>query len=267
MATSIHLDYVLGTLPLEERFPAARRLGFDAVEYPFPYAIPAHRYAQLLADHGLEQISIGAPASDYRHGEPGYSLTPARQRDFDRSIETAIEYAQAIKCRNVHVFSGPRAVDVSPELALATYCDNLRNAFGRLQRVGLRPVVETLNSRDFPGYFIERLDQLARVIERIACPGIGVILDVYHAYVNREDPVAFLRRHPDTVAHIQLADFPGRHEPGTGSIDFDELFETLQDVGYAGSIGLEYVPTRSVFDGVPLASRLFGHVPQRRRTS
>lgn len=258
MVVSIHLSYVLGSLPIEERFAAARRLGFSAVEYPFPYELSADHYARLLNENGLQQISIGAPACDYKKGEPGFSLTPALQSEFDRSIDTVIAYAKTINCRNVHVFAGPRAVDVSSELALETYCRNLRDAHGRLKKEGLNLVIEAVNSTDFPGYFIDRLDKVIAAIEAIGQQDIGVILDVYHANVNREDPVDFLRNHKDRVAHIQLADYPGRHEPGTGGIDFDVFFQALKETGYAGSIGLEYVPTRPVFDGVPLADHLFG---------
>lgn len=253
---SVHLDYVLGALPLRERFPAARRLGFNAVELPFPYALPAGEYAGLLQDHGLSQISIGAPACDYKAGAPGFSLTPALQATFDRSIDTAIGYARAIGCRNVHVFAGPRAPDVSPELAMETYCRNLAMADDRLRREGLRAVVEAINATDFPGYFINRLDVALGALDKGGCDGVGIVLDVYHACFNGEDPVAFLTDHPDRVAHIQLADYPGRHEPGSGAFDFESLFDAVRRVGYSGSLGLEYVPTRSVFEGVPLLDAL-----------
>lgn len=258
MMTSIHLSYVLGTLPLRDRFATAKRLGFDAVEYPFPYHLSARTYARLLEDNGLRQISIGAPASDYKNGAPGFSLTPALQSQFDRSIDTAIEYAKAIRCRNVHVFAGPKASDVSFELAFETYCLNLGQAFDRLRQEDLNLVIEAINSVEFPGYFIDRLDRALAAVEHTGCEGIGVILDIYHAYMNKEDPIGFIRSHFERVAHIQLADYPGRHEPGTGNIDFNALFRSVHEIGYAGSIGLEYIPTRTVLKGVPLSDFLFG---------
>ncbi|MGF6700404.1 hydroxypyruvate isomerase [Paraburkholderia sp. MM5496-R1] len=256
MLASIHLTYVLGTLPFEQRFAAARKLGFQAVEFPFPYSVPARDYAQLLADHGLSQISIGAPAADYKAGMPAYSLTPTLKPQFDQSISTVIDYAKVIGCSRVHVFAGSRAPDVSEELAFETYCQNLAEAHDRLEAEGLGLVVEPVNSSDFSGYFLDRLDLALRAIARAERPGIKIILDVYHAHVNGEDPVTFLRDHGKSVAHIQLADYPGRHEPGTGKVDFDLVFQTLRDVKYGGSVGLEYVPTRSIFDGVPLAAEL-----------
>lgn len=257
MLTSIHLDYILGALPLAERFAAARDLGFGAVELPFPYEVPAGDYARLLGDNGLRQISIGAPACDYKRGEPGFSLTPSLKGEFDRSIDTVMDYALTIGCPNVHLFAGPKAADVSEERAFETYCDNLREGAGRLRAEGLRVVIEAVNATDFAGYFINRLDRVVAAIERIGADDIGIILDLYHAGVNAEDPVAFLRAHTARVAHVQLADFPGRHEPGTGSIDFEAFFAAIGETGYRGSVGLEYVPTRSVFEGVPLADHLF----------
>lgn len=256
MLASIHLNYVLGTLPFEERFAAAKRLGFQAVEFPFPYAVAARDYERLLHDHGLAQISIGAPAADYKAGAPAYSLTPALKPQFDESVSTVIEYAKAIGCSRVHVFAGSRAPDVSKELAFETYCSNLADAYDRLHAEGLGLVIEPVNSTDFSGYFLDRLDLAIAAIARSERPGIKIILDVYHAYVNGEDPIAFLREHRSSVTHIQLADFPGRHEPGTGTVDFDAIFQVLVDINYPGSVGLEYVPTRSVFEGVPLSRQL-----------
>src|SRR5918996_3118601 len=117
MHVSVHLSYILGSLPLAERFAAARKLGFQAVEFPFPYLVPAQQYARLLAENGLVQVSIGAPTSDYKAGMPGYSVTPALKSLFDDSITTAIDYAKAIGCSLVHVFAGPRAPDVPADVA------------------------------------------------------------------------------------------------------------------------------------------------------
>jgi hydroxypyruvate isomerase len=256
MLTSIHLSYILGDLQFDERFPAARRLRFNAVEYPFPYEVDPDRYAALLTDNGLHQISIGAPACNYKAGEPGFSLTPSLKSEFDRSIDTVIGYAKTIGCTNVHVFAGPRAHDVSRELAFETYCNRVAEAHDKLQAEGLNVVIEAVNSQDFKGYFIDHLGILLRALEVIDRPNVKIIMDVYHACVNSEDPVDFIEKYSSRIAHIQLADYPGRHEPGTGNVDFVQILETLRKVQYAGSIGLEYVPTRSVFEGVPLAGEL-----------
>jgi hydroxypyruvate isomerase len=256
MNVSVHLSYILGSLPLNERFAAARKLGFQAVEFPFPYSVPAQEYARLLAENDLVQVSIGAPTSDYKAGMPGYSVTPALKRAFDDSITTVIDYAKVIGCSLVHVFAGPRAPDVTAELALETYCRNLQEAYDRLHTEGLSLAIEPVNSTDFKGYFLDRIDFALAAIARAERPDIKIILDIYHAHVNREDPIAVLRAHGRRVAHIQIADYPGRHEPGTGTLDFGILFQTLHATNYSGSVGLEYIPTRSIFDGVPLSSEL-----------
>jgi hydroxypyruvate isomerase len=256
MRTSIRLAYVLGALPLEERFAVAINLGFDAVECPFPYEVPASRYAKLLKDNGLQQISIDAPACDYKGGESGFSLPPGLKSRFDRSVDTVIEYAKAIGCTQVHVFAGPKSPEVSEALAFETYCDRIAEAHDRLQVEGLSVVIETVNSKGFKGYFMDRLDLVMRAINQIDRRAVEIILDVYHAHVNGENPVEFLKKHGGKVAHVQLADYPGRHEPGTGMIDFPLLFDTLRAIHYSGSVGLEYVPTRSAMAGVPLADEL-----------
>jgi hydroxypyruvate isomerase len=256
MLTSIHLSYVLGDIPFEERFTVAKKLGFNAVEYPFPYEIPAKQYADLLLTNGLSQISIGAPACNYKAGEPGFSITPSLKSEFDRSIDTVIKYAKVIDCTNVHIFAGPRAAGVSEELAFETYCSRVAEAHDRLHREGLNVVLEAVNSRDFKGYFIDRLSTLLRALATIDRPNVKIIMDIYHARVNDEDPIDFILKHSGRIAHVQLADYPGRHEPGTGIIDFNSVFEALKRSKYSGSIGLEYVPTRPVSEGVPLVNEL-----------
>jgi hydroxypyruvate isomerase len=259
-AVSVHLNYILGHLPLNERFAAARGLGFSAVEFPFPYATPAAQYRDWLQENGLTQISIGAPACDYQAGAPGFSLSLGLKSMFDRSLDTAIAYAKVIDCRSVHVFAGGRPADMDEDAIFDTYAQNLNTVRSRLRAEGLNLVVEAINATDFKGYFMNRLDRFLALTDRIGGEGLGLVLDLYHAAVNHEDPVAFLLANPGLIRHIQLADFPGRHEPGTGAVDFDALFAAIASSGYTGSLGLEYVPTRPISDGVPLADLLFGHL-------
>lgn len=256
---SVHLNYILGQLPLAERFATARRLGFNAVELPFPYDTPPRQYAAWLRDNGLRQISIGAPACDYKTGQPGFSMTPALRGEFDRALDTAMAYAAEIDCPNVHVFAGGRPTGMAEADIFDTYCRSIDDARNRLRAEGRRLVIEAINATDFDGYFMNRLDRILAVTKAIGADGIGVILDFYHAAVNGEDGIAFLTDNPDLVAHIQLADVPGRHEPGSGTIDFPAVFAAIETSGYRGSVGLEYVPTRSIEQGVPLASLLFGN--------
>lgn len=254
---SVHLGYILGHLPLAERFTVARGLGFSAVEFPFPYATPINQYRDWLRENDLAQISIGAPACDYRNGAPGYSMDPALKGDFDRALDTAIAYALGIGCPLVHVFAGGRPPDISEDAIFDTYARNLEEARRRLRGECLGLVVEVINDTDFAGYFLNRIGRFLALVDRIGSEDLGLVLDLYHAAVNGEDAVAFLRAHPSLVRHVQLADFPDRHEPGTGAVDFLPLFEAIRSSGYVGSIGLEYVPTRPIASAVPLADLLF----------
>lgn len=256
---SVHLGYILGDLPLADRFRVAHDLGFSAVEYPFPYDTPAPQYRNWLQEHGLQQISVGALACDYRVGAPGFSLDPALKGDFDRALDTAISYSKVIGCPAVHIFAGGRPPGMAEDAIFDTYVGNLDEARHRLQAEGLRLVIEAINATDFQGYFLNRIDRFMMLVERIGGQGIGLVLDLYHAAMNQEDAVDFLLAHPGLVHHIQLADFPGRHEPGTGKLDFPALFKAITASGYSGSLGLEYVPSRPVSEGVPLADLLFGN--------
>ena len=255
---SVHLNYILGHLPLEQRFRVARDLGFNAVELPFPYDTPASQYRTWLRDNGLRQISVGAPACDYKSGQPGFSMLPALKGRFDEALETAMAYADMIGCSNVHVFAGGRPDGMSEAEIFDTYCRNIDEARTRLRAAGMRLVVEAINATDFRGYFMNRLDRILKVVQSVGTDNIGVVLDLYHAGMNGEDATAFLASHPGLVAHVQLADLPGRHEPGTGTIDFRAFFSAMKASGYRGSVGLEYVPTRPIMGGVPLADQLFG---------
>ncbi len=156
MITSVHLNYVLGQLPFAERFRVARELGFAGVELPFPYEVAAADYARLLRDNGLVQISLGAPTSNYRTGEPGYAVSADLASAFADSLSSAIAYATEIACPCIHVFSGPLRAGVSRQAGWNTYLENLAMAHDRLAVRGIGLVIEPINSVDFPGYFLDR---------------------------------------------------------------------------------------------------------------
>jgi hydroxypyruvate isomerase len=256
MIVSVHLGYVLGHLPFERRFRAARRLGFSAVEFPFPYDVPAVEYARLLRDNGLVQVSIGAPTANYRVGEPGYAVNADLADAFDASISQAIAYATQIGCPLIHVFAGALRAGAEVRTGWQTFAKNLAAADDRAAASGIGLVIEPINSLDFPGYFIDRPTRAMAAIEATGRTGIKIILDLYHSHMMGEDPIAFLRDHHDAIAHVQLADYPGRHEPGTGKLDFNAVFSALDAVKFQGSIGLEYIPTRPIRKGMPFRSEL-----------
>lgn len=247
---SIHLGYVLGSLPMAERFTRARALGFRAVEIPFPYETPAAEYAAHLRDSGLQQISMGAPTTDYRKGVPGLAIDPARRDDFARSLDTAIAYAGIIGAPAIHVFSGSRNPALSDAIMAATYRENLALAAEALGRAGIATLIEPINSIDFPGYFLDSLAEARRVVADIGRADVGLIFDIYHVRMMGEDPAAALAAACNDIRHVQFADFPGRHEPGSGTLDFAAIIAAMRTAGYVGTAGLEYIPTRA--PGEPL---------------
>jgi hydroxypyruvate isomerase len=243
---SVHLGYVLGSLPLPDRFSRAHELGFRAVEMPFPYATPAEVYADLLARHGLQQISIGAPTTDFRNGEPGLAVDYRARVDFERSLEQAASYAKRIGCPAVHVFSGCKDEDLSPSSMDDTYRENLARAVRFFSDEDILTLIEPINAKDFPGYFLDSLDMALDAIVAIGSPELRLIFDVYHLSMMGLDILEALNRAHAHVQHIQFADFPGRHEPGEGTLDFDAIVDAMRAVSYRGSAGLEYIPTKPV---------------------
>jgi hydroxypyruvate isomerase len=253
---SIHLGYVLGSLPVAERFARARQLGFRAVEIPFPYDTPAEDYAAHLRDNGLAQISIGAKTTDYRKGEPGLAVDPARRADFRASLESAAAYATIIGAPALHVFSGGRNPALSEATMAATYRDNLAWASDYLASKGILTLIEPINAIDFPGYWLDSLESAEQVLADVGSPHIGIIFDVYHvAMMGRDPAAAFAAVHP-LVRHVQFADFPGRHEPGTATLDFAAIVAALRAAQYTGTAGLEYIPTRNVREPFTLPDAL-----------
>lgn len=253
---SIHLGYVLGSLPVPERFIRARALGFRAVEIPFPYDTPAADYAAHLRGSGLQQISIGAPTTDYRKGVPGLAIDPALRDDFVRSLDTAIAYAGVIGAPAIHVFSGSRNPALSDAAMAATYRENIALAAETLGGAGIATLIEPINSIDFPGYWLDSIATARQVMDDIASPNIGLIFDIYHARMMGRDPAAEFAAVHDRVRHVQFADFPGRHEPGSGTLDFAATIAAMRTAGYAGSAGLEYIPTRAVDEPLLLPAAL-----------
>ncbi len=241
---SIHLGYVLGALPLPDRFARARQLGFGAVEIPFPYETPAPDYAGLLRRYDLRQISIGAPTTDYRRGEPGLAVDRRERAAFTRSLEQAASYARHIGCPAVHVFSGCASPELSPESMEDTYCENLDRAARFFAGEGITALIEPINASDFPGYYLDSLAKALEVMAKVRSTNIRLIFDIYHLSMMGLDAVEALRQTYAQVQHIQFADFPGRHEPGTGTLDFGAFVDAMRLVGYEGSAGLEYIPTR-----------------------
>ncbi len=239
---SANLTLMFGEVPFLERVGAAARAGFRAVEFISPYAHPPPLLAGLLREHALEVSVFNMPPGNWEAGDRGLACDPARAREFRDGLAPAVEYALALGCPQVHCMAGIRPPGVPEDVLRETYLSNLRFAGTELARHGLRLLVEAINTRDMPGYWLETSRQAFELMDAAAVPNLYFQYDVYHMQIMEGDVAATVERNVGRIGHVQIADVPGRHEPGTGTIDFPSLFRHLDHVGYAGWVGCEYRP-------------------------
>lgn len=225
-----------------DRFGAAASDGFGGVEYVSPYEHEPAEIAERLRRHGLEQVLFNSPAGDWAAGERGMASDPQRRDAFAEGIETAIGYAQALGCRQVHVMAGIVPADLDPAEAEATLVGNLRAAAERLDRHGIKALLEPINPVDMPGYGLASLAQAERVLAAVGHDNLWLQYDVYHMAMTGEDLLGNFVRLLPRIAHVQVADMPGRHEPGTGSMDYTGVLAGIAAAGYGGWVGAEYRP-------------------------
>ncbi|KEA64196.1 Hydroxypyruvate isomerase [Marinobacterium lacunae] len=242
--------------PFMERFDAAARAGFKAVETQFPYAWPAESQRAELERLGLKQVLINLPAGDWEAGERGIACHPDRVEEFRAGVGQAIEYAQTLGCTRINCLAGIQPADVSDEQAHGVFVANLAYAAGQLEAAGMELVIEAINTRDIPGFFLHATDQAASIIEQVGASNLGIQYDIYHMQMMGEDTAAQFKRHQGMIRHIQFADAPGRHEPGTGSIDFTSLFKLIDGSRYTGWVSCEYKPVGDTAAGLGWIDRL-----------
>jgi hydroxypyruvate isomerase len=244
-----NLSMMFTEAPFLDRFAAARRAGFDAVEFLFPYAFPAAEIAARLTEHGLTQALFNLPPGDWENGERGVASLAGREAEFDRSVEAALSYAEALNCRTLHVMAGiPPAGE--RERAFERYCASLKRAAPLAASAGVTLVLEPINARDMPGYLVSRTADARRAIELAAEPNLGLQLDLYHRQIMDGDLAHAIRDNADITRHVQIAGPPERHEPDGGEVAFPYLFEVLDGTGYEGFVGCEYRPRGRTEDGL-----------------
>jgi hydroxypyruvate isomerase len=237
-------------VPFLGRFEAAAAAGFDAVEFLFPYDYEAAALSELLKKHRLKLVLHNLPAGDWGRGERGIACHPDRKEEFERGVASAIAYATALNCPKVNCLAGVRPAGVSAEVATATLVANLRYAAPRLADVGLDLLLEPVNSQDIPGFFVDRTQSALDMIEEVGAPNLKLQYDIYHAQVMEGNLARTIERNFARIGHVQLADNPGRHEPGTGEINYFYLFRRIDELGYSGWIGCEYKPRASTKAGL-----------------
>ncbi|MFP8778860.1 hydroxypyruvate isomerase family protein [Hydrogenophaga sp. RWCD_12] len=245
-AFSANLSTLFTDLPFPERFAAAKASGFDAVECQFPYAHPAEELAALLQTHGQRMVLHNLPAGEWAAGERGIACHPDRVSEFLTGVEQAIGYAKTLGVPGLNCLAGIPPAGVEAREAMVTLRANLRTAARMLAGHGLHLLVEPINSMDIPGFFVDRPAQAIALIEELrqahALDNLFLQYDIYHAQRMEGELAGHLQRWLPLIAHIQIADNPGRAEPGTGEIRYAFLFDWLERIGYQGHVGCEYFP-------------------------
>jgi hydroxypyruvate isomerase len=245
-----NLSMMFNEVPFLERFGAAARAGFEAVEYLFPYDHPPEEVAARQAAAGVATVLFNLPPGDWAKGERGIAALPSREREFEASVETALRYARALGTPTLHAMAGIVPAGSDRIAARETYVSNLRRAARALAADGRTLVVEPINGRDMPGYFLQRQDEAHALREEVGAPNLLVQMDLYHAQIVEGDLSVKLRRWVKHVGHVQIASVPDRHEPDHGEVSWPHLFALLDELGYPGWVGCEYRPAGETAAGL-----------------
>lgn len=249
-----NLSMLYNDVDFTDRFAAAAADGFRAVEYLFPYAWSPERLRGLLNQHGLQQVLFNAPPGDWEKGERGTACLPGREAEFREGVAQALSYARALQCPRIHVMAGLVPADADTTLVRATYVANLRHAAQQAAAHDIQILLEPINGRDMPGFFLSGQAQAHALVDEIGEANVKVQMDLYHCQIVEGDLAMKIRQYLPTgnVGHIQVAGVPERHEPDVGEVNYDYLFRLLDQLGYEGWIGCEYRPARG---GAPHATR------------
>jgi hydroxypyruvate isomerase len=246
-----NLSMLYPELDFLDRFDAAARDGFKGVEYLFPYAHPSAEIAARLQANGLQQVLFNAPPGNWDAGERGLACLPGREAEFRAGIAQALDYAAALACPRVHVMAGLLPAGSTHAAHDPIYIDQLRWAATQAAAQGIELLIEPINTRDIPGFFLNRQDRAHAVVAEVGAANLKVQMDLYHCQIVEGDLAMKLRQYLPTgrVGHVQIAGVPQRHEPDLGEINYPYLFELLDELGYSGWVGCEYRPARGMQPG------------------
>jgi hydroxypyruvate isomerase len=242
--------------PFLDRFEKAAQAGFKAVEFLFPYAWPAAEIKQRLDAHGLALVLHNLPAGDWDAGERGIACHPDRTNEFRDGVSKAIEYATQLKVPQLNCLVGKVPAGVPDDVLRKTVVENLRHAATELKKAGLRLVIEPINTFDIPGFYLHGTAQALSLLDEVGADNAYVQYDIYHMQRMEGELAATMQKHLARIGHVQLADNPGRNEPGTGEINYGFLFAHLDRIGYSGWIGCEYKPATTTEAGLGWRQRL-----------
>jgi hydroxypyruvate isomerase len=247
---SANLTFLFTELPFLDRLGAARRAGFRGVEYMSPYGEAKGDIAARLRDDGLSQVLFNLPAGDWGAGERGIAILPDRVEEFRRGVAQAIDYAKALDCGLINCLAGVAPKGADAGALRATLVANLSYAAGELAKENIKLLIEPINTRDIPGFFLTRSAQALGLIEEVGSGNLFVQYDIYHMQIMEGDLARTIETNLSHIAHVQLADNPGRHEPGTGEIAYPFLFGHLDRIRYSGWVGCEYKPLTETLAGL-----------------
>ena len=233
-----------------DRFNAAAKNSFTGVEYLFPYDFAASDIKQRLDDHQLTQVLFNLPAGNWAEGDRGIASHPDRVNEFREGVHQAIEYAQQLGCHQCNVLAGKLPRNVSLEKAREQFIENLQYAVPLLAEAGISTLIEAINTRDIPGFVLSSSQQAVSVMEAVQSEHLYFQYDVYHMQIMEGDLAHAIKSLLPKIKHIQIADTPGRHEPGTGEINYPFLFKYLEEIGYTGWVGCEYIPQGDTESGL-----------------
>ena len=233
-----------------DRFAAASKAGFTAVEFLFPYDHPAADIRARLDDHGLEQVLFNMPPGDWGMGERGLACLPGRTAEFRAGVERALDYAAVLGTKRLHCMAGLVPAGTAQGTAASLYAANLAWACEQAKEAGVLVVIEPINHRDMPGFFLNTTDQGAAVVEAIGRDRLALLFDIYHCQVTEGDVTSRMAKLLPLIGHIQIADVPARNEPGTGELNWSYIFGRMDAVGYDGWVGCEYRPANETVSGL-----------------
>jgi hydroxypyruvate isomerase len=245
-----NLSFLYQDLPFLERFAQAAADGFGAVEYVSPYEVDKAIIADTLKRAGIVQALFNLPAGNWAGGERGIGCLPDRVDEFRRGVDVAIDYARALDCRTVNCLAGLAPSGADPALLDQTLIDNLTYAAPRLADAGIALVIEPINRRDMPTFHLATTQHAERIMDRVPSSNLKIQYDFYHMQIMQGDLVPTFTRLQDRIGHVQIADNPGRNEPGTGEINYPFIFAALDRLGYAGWVGCEYKPSAGTSAGL-----------------
>jgi len=245
-----NISMLFKELEFPERFEAAAQAGFKAVEIQFPYAWDKGRLAQIAQHAGVEVVLINIPGGDPEKGDRGIGCLPSRVREFRDAVGKGIEYARELGCKQMNCLAGVAPPDVAPALLHATYVSNLRYAANELALAEMTLLVEPISTHTVPGFFLSRTTQALALIDDVGAANLKLQYDLFHMHIMGDDLATTLSANLAKIGHMQVADVPGRHEPGTGEIGFPPLFDLVDRLGYKGWIGAEYAPAGKTEDGL-----------------